>query len=82
MHIIVNKSAANAQEEEADADEEADDGEIRLPKRTTIVSAKENHVSTDIVFDDERRPHSDATDTRSSPMRSFGEPHVSTPTAN
>lgn len=85
MHITVNRSAGNAQEEEEEThmDEAADDGEMRLPKRTIIVSAnKENQASTNIVFDDERRLHSDATDARSSPMRSFGEPHVSTPIAN
>lgn len=81
MHITVNRSAGNAQEEEEGKCD--DDGEMRLPKRTIIVSAnKENQASTNIVFDDERRLHSDATDARSSPMRSFGEPHVSTPIAN
>lgn len=65
--------------------DEDDDDDSAVRKRTTIVSASENHVSTNIVFNDERRTGVDATDAAAhgsrktpSPPRSVADSNVST----
>lgn len=55
INIRVNKAVGDV-----DDDDDSEEGVIR--KKTTIVSATDNHVSTNIVFNDERRTGVDATD--------------------
>lgn len=76
MHITVNKSSVR----DADEDEDGGTGGHRIPKRTTMVSASADHVSTNVVFNDERRTTSDdATDaTGSCTFRSLADSNVST----
>lgn len=64
IHITVNKAA----------DDEEEDPGHSLGGKTTIVSASDNHVSTKLVFNDEKGANADTTDAaqrRSSP-KSFG----------